>query len=286
MSLKQLMALIRVKQWYKNLIVFFPLFFSANLLNFRSLSLTLIGFFCLSLISSSAYVINDITDIHKDRHHPKKKSRLIASGKVKVFPALFISIALFVIAIFIGSLLEGAFFWFLVALFLNINLYTFIFKSIAIWDVIVLGFDFVIRALAGIFLINAPMSAWLILFVFLLAIFLAISKRLYDLKIIGDKATKHKEVYKVYNEKFLEQLSASILILLLFSYILYTFLAYETYHMMITIPFVVYLIFRYLYFVSINHPAVGKTEKIFRDKGMVSGIALWALSCFIVLYLI
>ena len=103
---------------------------------------------------------------------------------------------------------------------------------------------------------------------------------------MGKKAIEHRKVYKEYNEKFLEQLSTSILVLLLFCYILYTFLAYESFYMMLTIPFVVYLIFRYLYFISVNHPIVGKTEKLFKDKGMVIGLVLWVLVSFIVLYLI
>ena len=277
---------MRVKQWYKNIVIFFPLFFSQNLISFKALSLTVIGFLCLCFVSSSAYIINDLVDVNRDKKHPDKKLRPLASGKVRISLAIFLIAILFLGALAIGNSLDNYFFWFLLALFLNMNLYTFIFKSIPIWEVIVLGFDFVIRAVSGVFLINAPMSAWLVLFVFLLAVFLAVSKRLYDFRVLGKKAAEFKEVYRGYNEKFLEQLSSSILILLLFSYILYTFLAYETYYMMFTIPFVVYLTFRYLYFISINHPIVGRTEKVFKDRGMISGLVLWALSCFIVLYVL
>lgn len=285
-SITKYLKLLRVHQWYKNLVIFLALFFSNNLFELDLLLNVLVGFFALCFISSSYYILNDLRDIKEDKKHPEKNKRPIPSGEIKKEVAIIISVCLFIASLLISYMILPLFIIFPLILFTLTNIYSIYLKHIAIIDIHIIAFNFLIRALAGVFLTSTPLSPWMVMLVFLIALFLAIGKRRSELYFLGDDAKDHKRVYHVYNKKFLDMMTTITLTLLLFSYILYTFMAHENRYMMVTIPIVSFLIFRYLYFISINHKIARKTEYLFRDPQMVMGLCLWVLVSFLVLYII
>ncbi len=271
-----LINLLRVRQWYKNSLIFLPIFFSVNLLNLSMLWTIILGFFVFFFISSSFYILNDIHDVDSDRKHPEKRHRPIASGKISLKSAQLLAVICFLLAIFFSLLISFKFLLFPMSLFILSTLYTFVFKRFPIVDLHFIAVNYIIRALAGVYAISVPSSPWLILFVFLVALFLAVAKRKGDAKVQGQS---------IYNAKFLEWASIVILGAMLFSYILYTFMAFESYKMMLTIPIASFLIFKYLYFVSIDHPISRKAELMFTNKPMLLGLLAWLLVSFLAMYL-
>jgi decaprenyl-phosphate phosphoribosyltransferase len=278
-----LLKLMRVKQWYKNLLIFLPIFFAAQVFNIDALSKVVLGFISLCLISSAYYILNDLYDAKEDQKHPAKKDRLIASGKVSTCASLTLSAALFTIAITLAYIIKPGLILFPLALFTATMWYTVYFRNIPIIDMYFIGFNFMVRTLAGAYIISTFLSAWTILLVFIIAIFLTTGKRKYDLETLPSKV-KYKKIYKIYNKEFLHSLQLVLAASLFFIYVLYSFLAHDNPLMIGTSIFVSYIIFRYLYLSSINHPIIGKNELFFKDISMVLAFALWAISCFVILY--
>jgi len=276
--------LIRVKQWYKNVVVFIPLVFAGKFLDLKALVLTLIGFFALCLVSSSNYIINDLKDIEKDRRHPEKKFRPIASGKVKKWEAIIICSALLAASIFISVKLSISFFLCVVAIFILTQGYTFYLRNEQFLDIIMIAINFVIRAVSGAFIINVRISPWLILCTFFLSLFLSAGKREADIRLLKDKAVFHKRVLKDYNIQITNALMIISTSALILSYALYSFLS--IYPMLIyTIPFALYAIFRYLYLVYSGSEIGRHPEKAILDKRLLIGSFLWLISIFfIILY--
>ena len=163
------LKLLRVEQWYKNLVIFIPLIFSFNLFNLNLFILSFFGFISLCFISSSYYIINDIKDIEKDKYHPEKKNRPLASGKINKPFALLISVILFVDAILIAYSLSLYFLGAVLVLFMFSQAYNFGLRNIIFLDIILISTNFVIRAISGIFIIDTPVSYWVILTTFLIS---------------------------------------------------------------------------------------------------------------------
>ncbi|MFP4111887.1 MAG: decaprenyl-phosphate phosphoribosyltransferase [Candidatus Woesearchaeota archaeon] len=278
--LKEIISLMRIKQWYKNLLIFLPLIFSGNLFNTKALSYTLIGFFAISLISSSNYIINDIRDRHKDRKHPEKKKRPIASRKITVPAGVFLAIVLIGTAFYISTSMPYTFRLILLIFFILTQLYTFFLKDEAFADITLISTNFVIRAVAGAFVLTEGMSPyveispWLILCPFFLAMFLAIGKREADLRFLKDKAISHKPVFKIYTLKITNTLMIISTTLLIMSYALYSFLSLSS-NFLITIPIALYMIFRYFYLVESGNEVARHPELVYKDpKIFISGMLL------------
>ncbi|MCS7118786.1 MAG: decaprenyl-phosphate phosphoribosyltransferase [Archaeoglobaceae archaeon] len=204
--LKDLFISMRPQQWYKNFLVFAALVFSKNLLDLELLKLTILGFIAFCLASSSQYIFNDILDREKDKRHPKKCKRPIASGKISLPIAIAFSAILLIFSILISLLLN---FWFLMAIisYLILNsLYSAFLKNLVLFDVLTISAGFVIRAISGCFIINVLISPWLILCTFLLAIFLALGKRRHELILLEENAKKHREVLGLYSKEAVDQM--------------------------------------------------------------------------------
>ncbi|MBD3261555.1 MAG: decaprenyl-phosphate phosphoribosyltransferase [Candidatus Altiarchaeales archaeon] len=278
--------LLRVQQWYKNLVVFLALFFTNNLLNLDYLFETILGFVSLCLVSSSYYILNDIKDVEGDRLHPEKKNRPIASGKVTVFEAYATSLVLFASSVFIAYYLSPVFLFFVLALFISSTLYSVWLKRIAFIDIHVIAFNFLLRAVSGAFLISVPASAWLISTVFFLALVLALSKRRVELSLLGGNAIQHKAVYEVYSRDLLDRLMFLCAAILLVNYSLYTIEVHEGGAMMLTIPFATFIVFRYLYLSRENHVLARKTHLVFTDPQILASLFLWISVSFIILNLV
>jgi 4-hydroxybenzoate polyprenyltransferase len=231
-----ILQLLRVNQWYKNLVIFLAVFFSGNFFNLDMLYSTVLGFFALCLISSSNYIINDIADIEKDRKHPEKKSRMIASKRISVKGALVIAIFLLLVSFIIAFYLSIGFMFVLLFLLIFTTLYTFLLKKIAFFDLIIISINFVLRAIAGALIINVWISPFLILCPFFLSFFLVSGKRYSDMVLL-----KKKELYSKKTLKTLIYISFSLLIM---SFTIYCLLVHP--YLLITLPIVFYLIYSYL----------------------------------------
>jgi 4-hydroxybenzoate polyprenyltransferase len=241
------------------------------------LQLSLFAFIMFSLISGSVYIINDIKDVEKDRLHPTKRYRPIASGTLSSGIALLVSVLLLSTSVsmsFFVSRPLGC----IEILYISINLlYTFYLKRFALIDVIVVAVGFVLRAIAGSIVINVPVSPWLVLCVFLMAFVLAFGKRRHELL----TASSSRECLSQYTEKMIEDLLNISVSMLLMSYALYSFSLHV--YMMITLPFAFYGVFRFVQLVYLKNFG-GETELLLKDKASLVNLVLWAFFVIVILY--
>lgn len=281
--LKKIIISMRPKQWYKNLVLFAGIIFSLNLSHIHMLINVLFAFIIFCIVSGSEYIINDIMDKEKDKIHPKKRNRPIASGKLKVSSAL-IFVAIMLCMAFVGAyLINIQFLGIVLAYSLLIVLYSLFLKNIAFIDVITISFGFVLRAIAGCLAIKVSVSPWLIVCAFLVSLFLALGKRRHEVILLENGANKHREVLENYSPEMLDKMMTIVTSTLIMSYSLYTFLTSNIW-MMVTIPLIIYGIFRYIFLINSKNMG-GEPEMLFKDVGMVSCIILWALSIVGVLYI-
>ena len=275
--------LIRVRQYYKNLLVFLILIFAEQVLNFGSFWLIFFGFISLCLISSTNYILNDIFDIELDKKHPEKKKRPLPSGKISVFWAGFISGLFAVVSLVIAWCLSEYFFYLIIGFFLFTQLYSLVLKNILFLDVIAIAINFVVRAIAGVFILGVILSPWLVVCTFFLSLFLAIGKRKGDFMLLGKEAYKHKKVLKYYTKDLLDKFLVIVVSLLLVSYAFYSFLS--TYSMLITLPIVMYSVLRYWYLIEINSEIVRSPDLVYKDLGMVVSVVIWILLAIFLIYI-
>jgi len=280
--LKGLIISMRPWQWYKNLILFAGIVFSMNLMDLELWFTAISAFVLFCILSGSEYIINDIIDLKKDRVHPVKRNRPIASGELKIPPALLFAVLLIVCAGVGSWLINIRFFAVSIIYFFLIILYSLIFKYIIVVDVLIVSISFVIRAVAGCVAIDVFISPWLIICTFLLALFLALGKRQHELMLLGDEAKNHRKILGGYTTRMLDQMVSITTGALITSYSMYTFLVND-YYMMFTIPFVVYGIFRYLFLIHARNVG-GEPEMLFKDKGMLVCMFLWGVLVIGVLY--
>ncbi len=283
MSLKNLIKLIRVRQWYKNLVIFLPIIFSNLLLDPRLLVLTIFAFISLCFISSSNYIINDIVDIKSDRLHPEKKDRSIASGKISITTGIFLSIIFIIFSFAIAFMLPRFFLYSVLGLFVLNFIYSIFLKNEPFLDIIMVAINFVIRAISGVFVINREISPWLILCPFFLALFLLIGKREADIKFLKEDAYKHKEVLRFYSPEITNNLLTISTTLLIISYSLYAFLSGRIL-LLITLPVAIYVIFRYLYLIYSGSIIPRHPEKMYMDIRLLIGSLLWIFMIILILY--
>ena len=282
--LKDILVSMRPKQWYKNLVIFIGIIFSINLLNLNLWIDVIAAFTIFCILSGCIYILNDILDLEKDNNHPKKKNRPLASGRLKVSPALTCAIILICIALTGAYLLNLQFFMVSVAFFILMLVYSFFLKEIIIVDIMVISIGFVLRAMAGALAIGVYVSPWLIICAFLLALFLALGKRRHELVLLKENASNHRKILGEYSTDMLDQMINITTSALIMSYSLYTFFSGNIY-IMITIPFAFYGLFRYIFLVHARNMG-GEPEMIFKDKGMVISIVLWVTVVVCVLYII
>ncbi len=273
---------MRPKQWYKNLVIFIGIIFSLNFTDTGSLITAICAFVIFCGLSSGSYLINDVMDRKKDRHHPEKRKRPIASGRMGTNTAVILAMFLVSISMIGSYLINMEFLLLSITYFSMIFLYSIILKRLIFVDVLVISVGFVLRAVAGCVAISVVISPWLILCAFFLALFLALIKRRNEIEVLGKKGVEHRRILKDYGELDLEQFIAVVAGVLIISYSLYTFLSDNVY-MMITIPVATYGLFRYLYLIK-KRGFGGDPTKMFRDKGIVLSMLLWTALLLIILY--
>lgn len=282
MTPMDIISLLRVKQWYKNVLVFVGIIFSLNFFNFSMWFDVILAFFAFCMLSSSAYIINDVLDFNKDKIHPIKCQRPIPSGKISIKNGIVISCILLIVGLIIAFCINFQFFLISI-LFLGLtNIYSFYLKQFVIIDAIVIGINFVIRATAGCIAIKVPISPWITLCALLLALFLVFGKRRHELTILQSEANNHRNSLKEYSIETIDEMISITASALLISYSLYTFFT-EHRWMMITIPIIMYGLFRYILLVHSKNMG-GEPELILIDKGILFSVLGWTFLSVIILY--
>lgn len=287
--LKAIIKEMRIHQWIKNLFVFIPLVFDRQLFLLTSFSRVLLGFFLFSLVSSSVYFINDIMDIEADRKHPKKKNRPIASGEISISLGWIIGALLALIPFILSFFLS---FWFAIILigyfFLNLG-YSTKWKHIPIIDVLIIAAGFVLRVGGGVTLIVVErFSPWLYVVTTLLALFFGLGKRRGELINLVSNNSQQRRVLDGYTIPLLDQLITVVSSTTIVAYSLYTFSAPnlpDNHSMMLTIPFALYGIFRYLYLIQVKGEGAAPDELVFSDRPLQIAFILFAITVVVIFYL-
>ena len=287
--LKALLKTMRLRQWTKNGFVFFALIFDRQLFNLNSFLVTLWGFFLFCLTSSAVYLLNDIADVEADRKHPEKKNRPIASGKLPLNVAWGVAILLILIALSVAYLLEPVL-SLILAIYLLINiLYSRWLKHVPILDVLIISTGFVLRVAAGVALITVErFSPWLYVITTLFSLYIGFGKRRAEMTLLSHSAGSHRKVLDGYTIPLLDQYITIVSGTTIVTYSLYTFTAPnlpESHSMMLTIPFVVYGIFRYLQLIQTGHAAGAPDEVALKDRPLQVTVLLWGLAVLAIFYL-
>jgi len=288
MAIIEIFRSLRPQQWIKNFFIFAPLVFSQNVLNRPLLLKTFVAFAAFCLISSAHYIFNDLRDLEEDRRHPVKSKRPLASGRLKKGPAVA---ALFVIGaagVAVAAALGLPFLLLAVGYLILQTAYSMWLKHVVILDVFVIAAGFLIRVVAGGLAIEVEISSWLLICTILLALFLAMGKRRYELVLLDKDAASHRPILREYNTYLLDQMISVVTASTLLAYCLYTVspetvAKFGTRNLIFTVPFVLYGIFRYLYL--IHQKAEGGTPEslIIRDKPLLVDIFLWVLAAAMIL---
>jgi 4-hydroxybenzoate polyprenyltransferase len=287
--LQPLVQSMRPRQWIKNGLLFIPLIFDKQLTNWPALARVVMGFVLFCILSSLVYIINDLMDIEADRNHPLKRLRPIASGRLKVSTAR-IAVVVLALVFFIPAIWLAPEFAVIGLVYLVLNLaYSAWLKHTPILDVMILASFYVLRVGAGVVLINVhQFSPWLYLFTTFLALFLGIGKRRAELYLLADDANSHRKSLEGYSLSLLDQFILIVTSSAIITYSLYTFSAPNlpaNHAMMLTIPFVIYGIFRYLYLVHMEQCGGEPEEVLFTDRPLQATILLWGLSVLYIYYL-
>lgn len=279
---KDILISMRPKQWYKNLVIFIGIVFSLNLLNFNLWANVISAFVVFCLLSGSIYIINDCLDVEKDRNHPKKCKRPLASGRLKTSHALLFSAAAVTAAFLLAYTVNSSLLLVSISFFGLILVYSLFLKEVALVDILVISTGFVLRAAAGCVAIGVFVSPWLIICTFLMALFLALVKRRHELVLLDEKVGSHRKILEGCSKDILDQMTNITTAALVMSYSLYTFFAQNIY-IMLTIPLAFYGTFRYL-FLAQSEEIGGDPEMMFKDRGMMISMTLWVVLVVGVLY--
>ena len=289
--LNSLIKLARPSQWIKNSLVLAALFFAGVANDSHSLILAFAAAAVFCLLSSSIYALNDLIDCQQDKNHPLKKSRPVASGEISTTTAALFSSLLAAAGLYSAWLIN--FELLIVAvIFLLLNvLYSVWLKHVVILDVMTIALSFVIRAYAGAVAIEVAASKWMLINTLFLALFLAFGKRRHELVLLDDEASSHRQSLSKYSPYLLDQLISVVTASVVVAYLLYTFSSevsskLNTEYLYVTVPFVVYGIFRYLYLIHCEEKGGSPTKVLIGDKPLMLDVILWLATVIIILYLI
>lgn len=285
-----LLKAMRPKQWAKNVFVLAALVFDAKLFQPYYLLKALLAFALFCAISSAVYLVNDLLDVEKDRQHPAKRNRPLASGQLTPRVAIVAAAVLGIVSLVVSFLLDGRFAALASFYLLLMALYSFWLKRIVIVDVLTVAGGFVLRVAAGVVVVQAArFSPWLYLCTVFGALFIAISKRRHELVLLSENANAHRTIFDEYNLALLDDMIRMVTASTAMAYSLYTFSAPnlpQNHAMMLTIPFVLYALFRYMYLVQVKGEGGTPEDLILEDKPLLLVIGLWGLTAIVILYLL
>ena len=286
--LRALIKTMRPAQWTKNGVIFAPLVFDVKLFKIEPLTRTLAGFLLLCLISGTVYLINDLVDIEKDRQHPTKRNRPLPSGRLPQSVAIVAAVLIPAIALPLSFVLDVSLGLTLTGYLVMQIAYSLWLKNQVIIDVMVIAAGFVLRVAAGVPLVQAErFSPWLYVFTTVLALFLALGKRRQEIVLLKSQASNTRAILDHYSLPFLDEMMAVVTAGTVMTYALYTFSSPnlpQNHTMMLTIPFVIYGIFRYLYVIHIQCNGGAPDEVLLKDRPLQATAGLFMLSVVIILY--
>jgi 4-hydroxybenzoate polyprenyltransferase len=282
-SLRAFLEELRPKQWTKNILVFAAPLFAFRIMSTEDWIKVFGGFVAFCLISGTVYILNDFVDLEKDKQHPDKRYRPMAMGILSPKLGLILGTALFLITLY-GSWWLGRLFFLIILLYFVLNvLYSFLLKHIVIIDVFLITFGFVLRALAGAVLFNGRITPWFLICIMWLALFLAISKRRSEIYLLQDSKGSHRKVLDQYNVDFLEQLISIVTTATIISYSLFTITSGHTLYLMLSIPLVIYGVFRYLYLIHAEGKGGKPEEVLIGDKHILITVILYVITVIVAL---
>ncbi len=283
--MKYIIIAMRPYQWTKNSFLFLPLVFGQRLFNPSALLKTTLMFLLFSVTASAVYLINDVVDLETDKQHREKRLRPLASGKITVLQARITAFILGAIVVPLSFLLDIQAGWIIVIYIVLNYMYMKVLKNAVIIDIFCIGAFFYLRILAGAVTSEVMLSNWIVLCTILLALFLAFNKRRYDLKAYRE----YPPVFAEYDSYFIDRMVSVISSSIVIAYALYTMDMKTidrvgTEHLIYTIPFVYYGIFRYLYLIDKSNLGGDPTRILVRDHKMQLDLALWILVCIAIIY--
>jgi len=279
---------LRPYQWVKNLVVLVALAFSKHLFDADAAARAALAFVVFCALASAVYLVNDILDLERDRLHPLKRSRPIASGALPVGVARIVAVVLLLGAL-AGSLALGPRFEICAGSYAVLGFgYSLLLKHFVILDVLTVALGFVLRAVAGAVAIGVHFSPWLLVCTILLALFLGLAKRRHELVSLDDAAS-HRSSLAEYTPYLLDQMIAVVTASCLTAYAFYTLAPetvekYKTERLALTIPFVIYGIFRYLYLVHRRELGGSPGDVLLADRPLLATVALWAVAVVLIVY--
>lgn len=273
-----LIRLLRPKQWTKNLLLFAALLFSFEEIRTETILATVLGFILFSLVAGCVYILNDYVDRDRDRQHPVKKFRPMASGQVNPSHALLFGIILLILSVGTAFMMNPLFGVLCVVYFLLNVSYSFVLKHLVILDMMTIAAGFVLRAIAGGVLIHVPFTPWFLICTMLLSLFLAIGKRRNELTLLEGNTGSHRKVLDNYSITLLDQFNTIVTTATIISYSLFTFTSDRSIHLMWTIPLVIYGMFRYLYLIHMKNQGGSPDRVLFEDKPILITVMLYVIS--------
>jgi len=288
-TVANLLVSLRPDQWTKNLIVFAALIFAVRLFDPAALALATAAFLIFCALSGAVYLINDVSDREADRQHPLKRMRPIASGALAPSTALAWAAVLATAGLAAAFSLRQSFGIAAASYVTLVIVYSRALKHVVILDVMAIAIGFVLRAVAGGLVIGVPISDWLLVCTILGALFLGLAKRRHELTLLADGATGHRRILEEYDPYLLDQMIAVVAAATLVAYIIYcaspeTAEKFGTRWLVLTTPFPIYGIFRYLYLVHRKHGGGSPSEVLLRDRPLLSCVALWGLAVVLIIY--
>jgi len=283
-KINSIITLLRVQQWYKNIIIFFGIVFALELVSPANIFVSILGFVALCLITSAGYIRNDILDLQQDKIHPEKCKRPLPSGQITLKKANTVFLIIIGIGLLLSFSLDLLFGVFMIALIINTEIYSRITKNIVFLDVFTIGINFVIRAVCGIVLINTPISPWIVFGVFCVALFLGFMKRKSEIITLKNSADSHRKVLSRYT-KFSLNISVFISAMMIITiFTIYSVIGpFDDGRLILTIPFIALIILRQIHLSKINHILIQKNE-FYKDKLTAIVIVSYSIFTLILLY--
>lgn len=284
-----LVSALRPKHWIKNVFVFAPLFFSGRAAEIDALLSVIVVFFGFNAAASAIYLFNDIFDAERDRVHPDKRHRPIASGTLPVRAAIIACVILALISVLISALISPPA-AFVVIGYIGLNVaYSIWLKHIVILDVFSIAIGFLLRVLAGAVAINVHPTPWLLIATFLIALFLALAKRREELTSLENQSDNHRPVLTQYTTALADELISVVTPVTLLAYLLYTLdaetkLRFQSDWLYVTGIFVVFGVFRYLYLVHRKNLGGSPTDLVLKDIPLLGAVVGWGISFILIIY--
>jgi len=289
-SPRNVFNLLRVEHWIKNLFLFIPIFFAGEFLNVSKLGQVAIAFFAFCCVASAIYILNDLMDAESDRLHPEKSMRPIASGLISPSKAGVIFTTLILVGVWVSFQFTHQSFVILLGSYFILNVgYSMGFKRIPIVEILIVSSGFVLRAVGGGLVADVEVSQWMLMMIFLLALFLALAKRRDDLLLFGKSSKSVRAAAEHYNLEFINSLLIMISGIIIVAYLMYVISPevinrFHSKYLYITSIFVIAGVMRYLQITLVENRAGSPTKILYSDNFIRIVLAIWVITFYFIIY--